>query len=318
MAETTNTDTTDAEPANAEPIDAVLAASGLVTHPAKRYFTKHHGLGNDFLINLTEGLPDDGADLARHLCDRRTGIGADGLIFGLDLEPGSTATRYQFVLFNADGSQAEVSGNGLRCFGQAIARARGTVGLDIVAETAGGPRRLTIRAGEAAGPAPATIMASVEMGPIAPGIEVPEDLADVLAFEASEPVAGVASATRWGSGDIGNPHLVFEVPDVEAVDLPALGRACEERFGGMNVEIVQPGAQQGEVIMRVWERGVGLTQACGSGACVSAKLARDWGLVGDMVSVVMPGGAAAVLLDEDEAVLRGPTTFVAGVEVTRG
>ena len=96
--------------------------------------TRHHGLGNDFLITFAEDVPDDGANLARRMCDRVDGIGADGLVFGTPVGTTSSladAESWAFTLFNSDGSSAEVSGNGLGCFGQALLRrqAVGSKGL---------------------------------------------------------------------------------------------------------------------------------------------------------------------------------------------
>jgi diaminopimelate epimerase len=265
--------------------------------------TKHHGLGNDFLVALLPQVPDGAADLARRLCDRHRGLGADGMILGTPVTPGEAAAGagIGFRLFNADGSPAEVSGNGLRCFAQALALDRGEAMLEIVAATPAGPRRLTLHpTGD-----PLVADASVEMGTVTDGPGVRGDL---------EGVPGLPAVRRAATGDIGNPHLVLLVDDPGAADLAVLGPVLEARYGGINVHVVAPGDAPGVLRVSTWERGAGLTLACGSGACVSAARARDWGLVGDEVTVHMPGGVARVRLG-DPVVLTGPTTFIAAIEV---
>ena len=107
------------------------------------------------------------------------------------------------------------------------------------------------------------------------------------------------------------------VEDPETVDLARSGARIEDQFtGGVNVHLIAPVTATDDVIsLRVWERGAGLTEACGSGATVAALAARDWGLVGDEVTVRMPGGDARVSIGADTLVLVGPSTYVADVEV---
>jgi diaminopimelate epimerase len=136
------------------------------------------------------------------------------------------------------------------------------------------------------------------------------------------------AAPEWAGGpirrtlrvDVGNPHLVLEVgADDGAVDLVELGEQVNAKVpGGINVHLVTPGDRD-RIAIRSFERGVGPTEACGTGACASAVAARAWGMVGDAVTVDQPGGAASVTISAGGAViLRGPATLVGTVELPEG
>ncbi len=258
------------------------------------HLTRHHGLGNDFLVALVDAVPEGAPELARRLCDRAAGIGADGLVFGTADGPG----RHAFRLFNSDGSPAEVSGNGLACFGQAILRSTISAGpgAEIEVDTPAGQRRIRLEGR----PGDAQLAVTVEMGTAAPG----PDISD-LVVEVGGPLVG-----RVASVDMGNPHLVVEVDDPYEVDLAEVGPALEAHFRptGCNVHLVSV-ADRSTITMRPWERGAGLTRACGSGACAAAHSARAWGAVDDTVDVVMPGGRAAVTVG-DPVLLALPAVFV--------
>jgi diaminopimelate epimerase len=263
---------------------------------AELELTKHHGLGNDFLVVFHAGV-DDLPGLARRLCDRRRGIGADGLLVG-ESEPGFAA---RMVLFNADGSRAEMSGNGIRCFAQALAQRRG----DLTAQrilTDAGERLVTLSATADAD----VIDAAVDMGPVAP-IHEPDDW-HLIGTDPMRPVAHLS---------VGNPHAVVVVDDVATIDLLALG----EKVPNINLEIIQPGPGQDAITMRVHERGAGITEACGTGACASAWAAAAWGLVGNAASEItvhMDGGDAKVRLHHPESghvTLVGPATFIGSIRV---
>jgi diaminopimelate epimerase len=275
------------------------------------HLTKHHGLGNDFLIALDEA---NGSPLAltaaqaRSLCDRHTGLGADGLVWGRRPEPAAGGVDVVFHLWNADGSEAEVSGNGLRCLAQAVARARGLVDGDLAIQTQGGVRRATVRATED----PCVLDVEVEMGPVTAGPSL------VMGTTTSTDPTGRPS---WGPDaqlqtvSVGNPHVVVLVDDPAEIDLAAAGPAYEAAVeGGINAEFIAV-AGPDTLDLTVWERGAGITQACGSGATAAAHVAHGWGLVGERVDVRMPGGTATVTLTPAGALLAGPTTFVATVEV---
>lgn len=260
--------------------------------------TKHHALGNDFLVAFDPPIAEpDLPELARRVCDRRRGVGADGLLVA------TPAAGYaaRMVLYNADGSRAEMSGNGIRCFVQAVARRNGTLAAQLVLTDAG-DRLVTLEATDDAD----TILASVDMGAVEP-LDAPDGWAG-LGCHPDRPVAHLS---------LGNPHSVVGVDDIDEVDLAALGGQVPQ----VNLEIVAPGAAQHEVRMRVHERGVGITEACGTGASATAVAAARWGLAtprdGKLI-VVMDGGSATVTLDAPapgRVTLTGPASYVATIEL---
>jgi diaminopimelate epimerase len=205
------------------------------------------------------------------------------------------------TLYNADGSVAEMSGNGIRCFAQAVARRDGHLGPQRIL-TGAGPRNVALAATDR----PDTISASVEMGSIV-AIGAPEGW-DAIGAHPDRPVAHLS---------VGNPHTVVGVDDVRAVDLLTLGRAVP----GTNLEIVEPGPEPDAITMRVHERGAGLTEACGTGACASAWAAAAWGLVPSAAAEIlvhMDGGSAKVRLHDPvpgQVTLVGPAVFVAAITV---
>lgn len=258
--------------------------------------TKHHGLGNDFLVAFDPAV-DDLAVFAQQVCDRRRGIGADGLLVG------ESADGYaaRMTLHNADGSSAEMSGNGIRCFAQALAARRGDHSDQRILTDAG-VRLVTLRPTDA----PDTLLASVDMGTVDP-IDEPEGW-PALGCHPDRPVAHLS---------VGNPHSVVGVDEVAVVELVELGEMVPQ----VNLEIVEPGSLQHEIRMRVHERGAGVTEACGTGACASAVAAAGWGLAtprdGKLI-VHMDGGSATVELDAPtlgRVTLTGPTTFVGTIEI---
>ena len=266
--------------------------------------SKHHGLGNDFLVVLDEandGPVDAGPDLARVVCDRRTGVGADGLIHGAAPDPSASADGVHVVmhLWNADGSRAEMSGNGIRCLAQAVANARGWASGTVVAMTDAGLRELEV----IEGPRPTEVTVRVDMGEVGAG---PGTSGVNLPFEFEE----------LATADVGNPHLVAWVEDPSAIDLATVGPAVETQFPeGINLELIAPGTVHGTLEFRVWERGVGITEACGTGACAAAFLANKWGLVNAAAEVAMPGGSVLVELVDGRTLLHGPAVHIADIDL---
>ena len=263
------------------------------------HLSKHHGLGNDFLVAFHPDT-DDLPALARRVCDRRRGVGADGLLVAESHE--GYAAR--MTLYNADGSRAEMSGNGIRCFAQALAHERGDLSDQLILTDAG-DRLVVLDATDD----PTTIMARVEMGDVS-RLDEPAGWA-ALGCHPDRPVAHLS---------LGNPHSGVGVDEVAEVDLAHLGGQVPQ----VNLEIIEPGPEPNAVTMRVHERGAGITEACGTGACAAAFAARSWGLVtrSDTDIVVhMDGGTATVSFAADapdRAVLTGPATFVGSIEIEIG
>ena len=196
--------------------------------------TKHQGLGNDFLVLLD--LPGEhvvSSDLARVLCDRHRGIGADGLLHvtaGVDGTDGADRADVTMALYNADGSRAEMSGNGVRCLGQAVIQAGLCEGPRLLVDTDAGVRTLDIRATAD----PRTHLVTVDMGPV-------DDQGD-----AAEWIGDGVVAAAWAS--MGNPHLVLYAPDHgDAPDVIEVGHHVKQKTpGGANVEIIGVGAEPDE------------------------------------------------------------------------
>jgi diaminopimelate epimerase len=254
--------------------------------------TKHHGLGNDFLVLLDlGGTAAVDASTARALCDRHRGVGADGLIV---VGPGGDGADVSMVLRNADGSRAEMSGNGIRCLGQAVALDRDADALDLVVATDAGPRALAV----APGPDARTAAVRVDMG-----------VAKVDLEPSVDALLGPAALV-----DLGNPHLVLPRHDLDSVDVRTDGPALEALVpGGVNVEWYCR-RSDGDLELVVWERGAGATEACGTGACAVAAADAAWHGRAGAVQVHMPGGAVEVGLGE-ALTLTGPAVLVATVEV---
>ncbi len=268
---------------------------------------KYQASGNDFL--LVDG-PAPAAGDVRALCDRWHGVGADGVI-GLR---GGDGSSFGFELVNADGTPAEVSGNGLRCVG-AFAFDRGRVdGETLDVTTLAGPRRVTLQVAEGrvrgatvAMGVPNFTKAAIPMrGPAwETFLEQPFDLGGGLVLTAS-------------AVSMGNPHLVlFTEDDPEAFHLHHLGPMLErhELFPERtNVEFARVGTDGIDV--RVWERGVGETLACGTGACAVAVAAHESGRAPATVTVRFPGGPLSVeRRDDGEVLLGGPVSKVFEADV---
>lgn len=273
---------------------------------------KFDAWGNDFLVlDLAEvrALAVSGSTIgepqwpavARAWCDRALGVGADGLLL-LDRVDDVNA---RMTLYNSDGSLAEMSGNGARCFAHALFRADAARGeRSYRLHTGAGERAVTVGWQDES-----CVVASVDMGEVTT-IDAPVGW-EALGAHPDRPVAHVS---------VGNPHTVVGVDDVNDMDLLALGRKIPQ----VNLEVIAPGPTTNAITMRVHERGAGITQACGTGACVSAWAARQWGIVapvGDPGEVVvhMPGGDAIVTLNAPlpgRVTLTGPACFVGVYEVS--
>ena len=260
---------------------------------------KYEAAGNDFLVLFDTQLKVPfSSELVSALCERHRGVGADGVLLLSDGHAGATVTMR---LKNADGTDAETSGNGLRCAALAVVQA-GLGTEDFVIETIAGPARCVVHLVE-----PGFAEVTVEMGK-----------AKVEALEAS--IEGRAAYRV----EVGNPHLVLVGGSLDGVDLERVGPRLEKAVpGGQNVEVVAAGQDPGRIALRTWERGAGLTEACGSGSVAAAAACRFAGLASSRVVVDNPGGPLIVELSGADparplASLTGPARRVARVEVEVG
>jgi diaminopimelate epimerase len=237
-------------------------------------FWKYHGLGNDFVV--VEGEVPMAPARAVALCDRRRGVGADGVLTVLPATEGGTARMH---IYNPDGSVAAMCGNGVRCVARHLAETRAVVG-DVVVETDSGPKRCEIHRAEGEIDA------------------VTVDMGRARVEGAQEFVVGV-ERVRALRVSMGNPHaVILDGPDAERAGI--IGPAIEAQVpGGVNVGFAR--AQDSTVDLVVWERGAGLTEACGTGACAAAVAALHEGrLTGrSPVTVRLPGGALEITVDDD-------------------
>lgn len=236
-------------------------------------FSKMEGLGNDFIV--LEGSVEVDVELVRRLCDRHFGIGADGL---LRVSQQDNLIRMEF--WNTDGGTAEMCGNGLRCVAL-YAYDNGLVeSKNFVVRTAVGDRRVEIG-----------VQIRVELGPVTVG--EPRD----------------SNGMTFHAVSVGNPHLVTIGEDPKRIDVASIGRELELATpGGINVGF---GSVVGSLIkLRVWERGVGETLACGSGMVAAAALAHRLQLTGPAMAVKVPGGYAMVEIDDNTTWLTGPARLV--------
>ena len=268
-------------------------------------FSKYHGAGNDFL--LVEDLDDRivlSSEITAAMCDRFRGPGADGVI---RVTRGRTAP-FAMELWNADGGRAETSGNGMRCLGRFLIDRGLATGGAIEVDTLAGVKRIeaTMEDGEPTG-------ARVDMGP--PGLtraEIP------MAGPANDrfidrPFPDAGADYRAAAVSMGNPHLVLiGRPDLEALELPRIGPLLEHHSDfpeRTNVEWVR--VEDGRLAVRVWERGVGETLACGTGACAVLVAANLMGVSGRQAVVGFRGGDLEVEWAEDDRVyLAGPVAHV--------
>jgi diaminopimelate epimerase len=280
-----------------------------MTEPLR--FAKYHGAGNDFLlVEDLEGRGGITSGLAAALCDRYRGPGADGVI---RITRGREAP-FAMELWNADGGQAEMSGNGMRCVARYLLDHGLTGDTEIDVETASGVKRIEVRLD-----GDEMRSARVDMG--RPGLErgrIPMAGPPQERF-VGEPFPDAGPEYRAAAVSMGNPHLVLlGQNDLDGLDLPRIGPPLEHNRDfpeRTNVEFIR--IEDGRIDMRVWERGVGETLACGTGACASLVAANLMGLVGRQAAVRSIGGDLEVeWAGDDRVYLSGPAVPVYEAQVS--
>jgi len=251
-------------------------------------FTKYHGLGNDFILidNRASSQPVLTPEQAVHLCDRHIGIGADGVIFAL---AGTSGTDYTMRIFNSDGSEPEMCGNGIRCLACFLADLDGITKVhSYQIHTLAGVITTTLEANR---------LVTVDMGePHLLAAEIPTTLGQPDQAVVDFPLEVAGRSWQVTCVSMGNPHCITFVSDVAAVPLEAIGSQFEHHSAfpkRINTEFVQV-VRSDYLKMRVWERGAGITLACGTGACASLVAAVLTGRSDRRATVELPGGALQI------------------------
>ena len=271
-------------------------------------FSKYHGLGNDFILvnGLGTPAPDIGPQEAIRLCDRHFGIGADGVILALP----SLNADCRLQLINADGSVAEMCGNGLRCLARFVWDEGLICKTEMVVETLAGLKRPHLHVDGVD-----VIEIAVGMGkPFLLARDVPTTLVEPDARAMDVPLE-IDGATFYVTAlNTGVPHCIVFVPDVESVDWRSLGPRIEHHPAfprKTNVMFTQVIARD-HLRVCPWERGAGATLACGTGACAATVAAAVTGRAERDVAVTLPGGTLRIQWDatSDEMIMTGPAERV--------
>ncbi len=270
-------------------------------------FIKMHGIGNDFVVVSPEdaGRKLDWPRLARTTGDRHCGIGHDGLL--LVERALGPAADYRMRMFNPDGSESEMCGNGIRCFAKYLYDTGLTRNLTMAIETGAGIQRIRLLVD-----GDRVQAVTVDMGaPIFEPARIP-----VLSEQATvlrQPLTVDSHRFEISAVSMGNPHAVAFVDDVQRIPLERVGPLVEHHPWfprRVNFEVVAVQSRH-ELTMRVWERGAGMTLACGSGACAVMAVARRLGIVDDTVQVHLPGGDLSLQWDGAGGVfMTGTATYV--------
>ncbi len=261
-----------------------------------------HGIGNDFIITDSSelGKIDDMPFFVRNVCDRRRGIGADGLIVHSSCEEAPV----KMVLWNSDGSTGEMCGNGIRCLARYAVRSGIVPGPGFNIMTDAGIREVFVD--------PDSNNVGVDMGkPSFRSLEIPVKFGmDEFVEQDIECLGRVWKCTCV---NVGNPHCVIFVKGYDDIDVAACGRAMEKHNvfpAGVNVEFVlvhNPHSME----VRVWERGAGITEACGTGACASFAAACRTGRAALYAEVELPGGVLKISYGKTGNLqMKGPADFV--------
>ena len=251
-------------------------------------FAKYHGLGNDFILidNRHSSEPVLTPEQAVEMCDRHFGIGADGVIFAL---PGQNGADYTMRIFNSDGSEPEMCGNGIRCLAKFIA--------DLEGEKAKTEYRIHTLAGVISPELRSDGQVKVDMGvPRLLAAEIPTTLVAPDAKVIDVPIEVADKSWSVTCVSMGNPHCITFVDDVSAVALETVGPQFEHHQAFLqrtNTEFIQV-IRRDYVKMRVWERGAGVTLACGTGACAAVVAGVLVGKCDRTTAVELPGGVLEI------------------------
>lgn len=277
-------------------------------------FTKMHGCGNDYVYisGFTENIPQDGKPgLVRALSDRHFGVGGDGVIF---INPSDQAD-FEMEMYNADGSRAEMCGNGIRCVAKYVYDKGLTDQKQISVISAGQIKYLDLTIEKADGNAHRGRVSGVRVNMGKPVLN-PEDIPVIAGGVrvVNEPLVVSGREYRMTCVSMGNPHAVIFARDVAGLDLAAIGPEfeCHDRFPKrINTEFVEV-LDRSTIFMRVWERGTGETLACGTGCCAAAVACILNGLTSEKITVKLLGGELFIEWDRDSGLvyMTGPAVTV--------
>ena len=270
-------------------------------------FTKMHGLGNDYVyMDCTKsGVPDNVSDLAQFVSNRHFGVGSDGLI----LICASDTCDFKMKMYTADGSEAQMCGNGIRCVGKFVYDKGLTNKTNITVETLAGVKvlQLNIKNGKVE-------TVKVDMGePILEAIKIPV-IADEKEVVKNLKITALDKEFKFTCVSMGNPHAITIVEDVDSFDVEKYGSLLEidKHFPEKaNIEFIQI-IDRNTVKMRVWERGSGETFACGTGACATTVACILNGFIEDEVTVKLLGGDLNIKWNKEDnhIYMTGPATTV--------
>ncbi|MBR1390877.1 MAG: diaminopimelate epimerase [Lachnospiraceae bacterium] len=270
-------------------------------------FTKMHGCGNDYVyVNVFEEQIKDEKSFAIKVSDRHFGIGSDGLI---TIGP-STVADFRMCMYNADGSEGSMCGNGIRCVAKYVYDHRMTEKTTFTVETKSGIKTLTVSVKEGL-----VDTVRVNMGaPVLTAKDIPAVSPSGAEQIIHETIQVAGKPYKVTCVSMGNPHCVTQLPDVMHMDIEKVGPAFEhhEMFPDrVNTEFIEV-LSRTEVNMRVWERGSGETLACGTGACATAVACMLNDLTEDSVCIHLLGGDLQITYDRKENLvyLEGPATTV--------
>ncbi|WP_396588004.1 diaminopimelate epimerase [Bermanella sp. R86510] len=267
-------------------------------------FSKMHGLGNDFMVvDLVTQHFAFRSELVRQLSDRHFGIGFDQLL--VVEAPSNPDVDFRYRIYNADGSEVEQCGNGARCFAKFVHDAKLTAKNPIKVETNSGIIELKIEDD-------GQVLVNMGKADFDPK-SIPFKTEQAATYELPVPLNDGRYMANIGAVSMGNPHCVMKVDDIHSELVNQLGPELEKHpefakrinAGFMHIK------SRNEIDLRVYERGAGWTEACGTGACAAMAIAHKWGEVDDEVKVNLPGGQLIIRWDgQGDVIMKGPAVRV--------
>ncbi len=265
------------------------------------HFTKMHGLGNDFMvINTIEHPFTLQPEMIKQLADRHRGVGFDQLM--IITKPTQPECDFGYRIFNADGTEVQQCGNGVRCVAQFIHEKKLSVKTTLKLATP----FLAIECQILGNQLVKVAMGKANFSPASLPFMTPTQASYYELFFYDRLLS-------FGAVSIGNPHVIFVVPDIAQAEVDTLGTFFNQHLNfpqGVNVEFMQI-LDANHIQLRVYERGAGETLACGTGACAAVSMGKEWGMLSNEVSVNLPGGQLFIECDKNSNIhMIGPAVSV--------